>query len=48
VCAQTKVVPFTGEKTTWRGGYDRYDFLMDRAWKILLPFSLFFLVLFCE
>jgi pimeloyl-ACP methyl ester carboxylesterase len=30
-CAQTKVVPFTGEKTTWRGGYNRYDFLMDTS-----------------
>jgi len=23
----------------------RYDFLIDRAWKIVLPFSLFFLLL---
>lgn len=34
-----KEVPtaFTGEKTTWRDGYDRYDFEMDEQTNAILP-----------
>ena len=28
---------FTSEKTTWRGGFDRYDFLMDTATLAIKP-----------
>src|SRR6266853_1815755 len=29
--------PFEGEKTTWRGGFDRYDFIMDDATGTIKP-----------
>src|ERR1700724_2167101 len=28
---------FEGEKTTWHGGFDRYDFLMDDATGAITP-----------
>jgi len=31
--------PFKGEKTAWRGGFDRYDFLMDEATLAIEPFK---------
>ncbi|WP_158991634.1 alpha/beta fold hydrolase [Mucilaginibacter sp. L196] len=35
--AQTESGTFGNLKTTWRGGYDRYDFLMDTATLIIKP-----------
>jgi pimeloyl-ACP methyl ester carboxylesterase len=32
-------VPFQGEKTTWHGGFDRYDFLMDDATGAITPIT---------
>ena len=32
-------VPFTGEKTTWHEGFDRYDFLMDDATGAITPMT---------
>ena len=29
--------PFTGEKTTWHEGFDRYDFIMDDATGTVTP-----------
>jgi hypothetical protein len=29
--------PFEGEKTTWHGGFDRYDFIMDDATGAITP-----------
>ncbi|HXB06929.1 MAG TPA: hypothetical protein VNW04_07435, partial [Puia sp.] len=29
--------PFTSEKTSWRGGYDRFDFLMDEHTNAITP-----------
>jgi len=29
--AQPATIPFEGEKTSWRAGFDRYDYLMDTA-----------------
>src|SRR5260370_3749885 len=29
--------PFAGEKTTWHGGFDRYDFIMDDATGAITP-----------
>src|SRR6202140_3682483 len=29
--------PFEGEKTTWHGGFDRYDFIMDDATGTITP-----------
>src|SRR5258708_31750284 len=31
--------PFEGEKTSWRGGFDRYDFVMDEQTLDVLPFK---------
>jgi pimeloyl-ACP methyl ester carboxylesterase len=30
--------PFEGQKTTWRGGFDRYDFVMDEQTLTVEPF----------
>ncbi|GGA93682.1 hypothetical protein GCM10011511_16210 [Puia dinghuensis] len=30
-------MPFTGEKTSWRNGYDRFDFLMDGQTNAITP-----------
>ncbi len=32
-------VPFTGEKTTWHEGFDRYDFIMDDATGAIAPMT---------
>src|SRR5262249_26321866 len=29
--AADRYIPFEGEKSTWHGGFDRYDFLMDEG-----------------
>jgi hypothetical protein len=31
--------PFTGEKTTWHEGFDRYDFIMDDATGTITPIT---------
>jgi len=31
--------PFEGEKTAWRGGFDRYDFVMDEETLVVKPFK---------
>ena len=31
--------PFTGEKTTWHEGFDRYDFIMDDATGAITPMT---------
>ena len=31
--------PFEGEKSAWRGGFDRYDFVMDEATLAIAPFK---------
>jgi pimeloyl-ACP methyl ester carboxylesterase len=31
--------PFTGEKTTWHEGFDRYDFIMDDATGVITPMT---------
>jgi hypothetical protein len=31
--------PFQGEKTAWRGGFDRYDFVMDETTLAIEPFK---------
>jgi len=31
-------IPFEGEKTAWRGGFDRYDFVMDEKTLAIEPF----------
>ena len=37
VAAQDTAVAFTGEKTAWHEGFDRYDFLMDEQTFALTP-----------
>jgi hypothetical protein len=37
VSAQDTAVAFTGEKTAWYEGFDRYDFLMDEQTFALTP-----------
>src|ERR1700739_3620888 len=37
VSAQDTAMAFTGEKTTWHEGFDRYDFLMDEQTFALTP-----------
>jgi pimeloyl-ACP methyl ester carboxylesterase len=37
MAAQDTAVAFTGEKTTWHEGFDRYDFLMDEQTFALTP-----------
>src|SRR4051812_45663577 len=32
-------VPFDGEKTTWRDGFDRYDYFMDETSFAITPFK---------
>src|SRR6266478_5667347 len=32
-------VPFDGEKNSWHDGFDRYDFVMDRATLAITPFK---------
>jgi hypothetical protein len=32
-------VPFEGEKTTWRGGFDRFDYVMDEESFAITPFN---------
>jgi hypothetical protein len=37
--APDSYVPFDGEKTTWRDGFDRYDYLMDETNFAIAPFK---------
>ncbi len=37
--AQSQQVPFTGEKSTWHEGFDRYDFIMDEATLAITPYK---------
>jgi|GEM_PF-5072935 hypothetical protein len=37
ITAQDTAVAFTGEKTAWHEGFDRYDFLMDEQTFALTP-----------
>jgi hypothetical protein len=37
--AASAYVPFTGEKTTWHDGFDRYDFVMDDATLEITPIT---------
>ena len=35
--APDSLIPFSGEKTTWRDGFDRFDFLMDEKTMTITP-----------
>src|SRR5438552_3558585 len=37
--APTGSTPFTGEKTAWHDGFDRYDYVMDEATHAITPFK---------
>jgi pimeloyl-ACP methyl ester carboxylesterase len=37
--AQDAVVPFTGEKSSWRDSFDRYDYVMDEKSLAIEPFK---------
>jgi hypothetical protein len=37
--AADRYIPFEGEKSTWHGGVDRYDFLMDEGSLEITPFK---------
>ncbi|HEY2155419.1 MAG TPA: hypothetical protein VGH33_07300, partial [Isosphaeraceae bacterium] len=37
--AADRYIPFEGEKSTWHGGFDRYDFLMDERSLEVAPFK---------
>jgi hypothetical protein len=36
--AGADAVPFEGEKTTWRDGFERFDFVMDEESLAIKPF----------
>jgi pimeloyl-ACP methyl ester carboxylesterase len=35
----SEYTPFEGEKTTWHGGFDRYDFVIDEESQAVTPFK---------
>ncbi|MDB5031707.1 hypothetical protein [Mucilaginibacter sp.] len=37
--AKSQQVPFTGEKSTWHEGFDRYDFIMDEETLAITPYK---------
>ncbi len=37
--ASPALVPFTGEKSAWRDGFERFDFVMDEATLAITPFK---------